>query len=409
MNNSMKNYNKAVEKFQVGNIDKALEYCEEAVALDINNKAALNLKGMILYLKGNLNAAQASWKVNVNINNDSIAKSYLDNIKDDMLREKLYAKALQKIKSFNLEEAITLLESAKESDFNAINVYNALTYCYIKLGNKEKAKECIEKVISVERSNKVANDYINELGLKGRGFSNIINKQVALAGSIAIGLVVIGSVLILSNSTNFKKNTQSKKPQSVISKNDESNKNESKNNEESTIKDNEEEKQYSLKELVEKENYDGLIIAMEENRKSITEENQKDFELAKELLETKGVKYFYDEGLNEFKNGEFGKANKEFQKGFKYAKGSYLENHLNYMIAVSFEKLDDKENSIKYYSDYEKNFKEGEYLEEVLYKLAILNKDRNISESKKYAEKLQYKFNDSIYNNNNIKSILESE
>ena len=62
-----------------------------------------------------------------------------------------------------------------------------------------------------------------------------------------------------------------------------------------------------------------------------------------------------------------------------------------------------------YYSDYEKNFKEGEYLEEVLYKLAILNKDRNISESKKYAEKLQYKFNDSIYNNNNIKSILESE
>lgn len=409
MNNSMKNYNKAVEKFQVGNIDKALEYCEEAVALDINNKAALNLKGMILYLKGNLNAAQASWKVNVNINNDSIAKSYLDNIKDDMLREKLYAKALQKIKSFNLEEAITLLESAKESDFNAINVYNALTYCYIKLGNKEKAKECIEKVISVERSNKVANDYINELGLKGRGFSNIINKQVALAGSIAIGLVVIGGVLILSNSTNFKKNTQSKKPQSVISKNDESNKNESKNNEESTIKDNEEEKQYSLKELVEKENYDGLIIAMEENRKSITEENQKDFELAKELLETKGVKYFYDEGLNEFKNGEFGKANKEFQKGFKYAKGSYLENHLNYMIAVSFEKLDDKENSIKYYSDYEKNFKEGEYLEEVLYKLAILNKDRNISESKKYAEKLQYKFNDSIYNNNNIKSILESE
>ncbi|MFR5265657.1 hypothetical protein [Clostridium sp.] len=409
MNNSMKNYNKAVEKFQVGNIDKALEYCEEAVALDINNKAALNLKGMILYLKGNLNAAQASWKVNVNINNDSIAKSYLDNIKDDILREKLYAKALQKIKSFNLEEAITLLESAKESDFNAINVYNALTYCYIKLGNKEKAKECIEKVISVERSNKVANDYINELGLKGRGFSNIINKQVALAGSIAIGLVVIGGVLILSNSTNFKKNTQSKKPQSVISKNDESNKNESKNNEESTIKDNEEEKQYSLKELVEKENYDGLIIAMEENRKSITEENQKDFELAKELLETKGVKYFYDEGLNEFKNGEFGKANKEFQKGFKYAKGSYLENHLNYMIAVSFEKLDDKENSIKYYSDYEKNFKEGEYLEEVLYKLAILNKDRNISESKKYAKKLQYKFNDSIYNNNNIKSILESE
>lgn len=79
------------------------------------------------------------------------------------------------------------------------------------------------------------------------------------------------------------------------------------------------------------------------------------------------------------------------------------------MIAVSFEKLDDKDNAIKYYSDYEKNFKESEYLEEVLYKLAILNKDRNISESKKYAEKLQYKFNDSIYNNNNIKSILESE
>lgn len=412
MNDSMKNYNKALEKFQNGNITKALEYCEEAVALDINNKAALNLKGMILYLKGNLNGAQASWKVNVNINNDSIAESYLENISDDLLREKLYNKALKAIKEFNLDEAVILLESAKESDFNAINVYNALTYCYIKMGYTEKAKETIEKVLSVEKKNKVANDYIKELGLKGKNYSNVINKKVALAGSIAVGLVVIGGTLLLSNNVNFKNKGENNNSKPIVVQEEDKKDDEKKDSvKEEKVKEEKvkEKKEYDLNKSIENENYEELLLAFEEHKDVISAEDQKSYEVAKELLETKGVKYFYDKGLNEFKNGKFGNANNEFQKGFKYAKGSYLENHLNYMIAVSFEKLNDTDNAIKYYIDYEKKFKDVEYVEEVLYKLAILNKDKDISLSKKYAEKLEYNYSDSIYNNNNIKNIIESE
>lgn len=407
MNESMKNYNKAMEKFQAGKINRALEYCEEAVALDLNNRAALNLKGMILYLKGNLNAAEASWKVNSNINNDGIASSYLENIAEDEEREFLYNRALKEIKAFNIEEAIDLLEKAKESDFNAINVYNALTYCYIKVGYLEKAKASIDKVISIEKNNKVANDYIKELNNNGKSYKNIINKKVALAGSIAIGFVVIGGSLLLSEGVNYKKiESEGKKPP-VVAQDDLD-----KNKEEGTKPEGtkpEVKKEYNLKKLIESKNYEELMIAFEGNRDSISVENQKDFEEAKEILETKGVKYFYDKGLNEFKAGEFGNANKEFQNGFKYAKGSYLERHLNYMIAVSYEKLENFDEAISYYEKFNKSFEDGEYSEEVLYKLAVLNKEKDLKKSKNYAWSLKEKYPNSIYNNDNIRSILNKE
>lgn len=414
MNESMKNYNKAMDKFQSANLNKALEFCEEAVALDIKNKAALNLKGMILYLKGNLNGAVASWKVNANINNDAIAKSYLENIEEDENRERLYNNALIEIKKFNLQEAIDFLEKAKESDFNAINVYNALAYCYIKLNYLEKANQAIEKVISIDKSNKVAIGYIKELSGLGQkkpsNYKGDKSKKLIAVGALMVGIITIGGAFFLStNEPNNKKIdsgaiVEEEKPREQEQK--EENKQEDSKKEEDK-KEQEEIKEKSLKELIVSEDYESIYNELEKNREIISVENQENYESAKELLEGKGVKYFYDKGLNEFKIGKFGNANKEFQKGYKYAKDSYLERHLVYMLAVSYEKLEDHDNSIKYYEGFEKKYQEGEYLEEVLYKLAILNKDKNIAKSKEYARKLKNNFSGSIYNNDNIKSILE--
>ncbi|MGL5614882.1 MAG: hypothetical protein ACRDD2_01420 [Sarcina sp.] len=404
MNESMKNYNKAMDKFQSANLNKALEFCEEAVALDINNKAALNLKGMILYLKGNLNGAVASWKVNSNINNDVIAKSYLENIEEDENRERLYNNALIEIKKFNLQEGIDFLEKAKESDFNALNVYNALAYCYIKLNYLEKANQAIEKVISIDKSNKVAIGYIKELSdlgqKKSSNYKGNKNKKLIAVGALMIGIVTIGGVFFLSNNEPNKKKIDN----GAIAEGEKPKEQEQK---EEGKKEQEEVKVKPLKEVLLLEDYEAIYNELEKNRETISVENQENYESAKELLEGKGVKYFYDKGLNEFKIGKFGNANKEFQKGYKYAKDSYLERHLAYMLAVSYEKLEDYDNSIKYYESFEKKYKEGEYLEEVLYKLAILNKDKNIAQSKEYARKLKNNFSGSIYNNDNIKSILE--
>ena len=70
--NKNKLYSKAIKYYEEGKIEKALLKCEEAISLNLRNSAALNLKGLLLYLKGNLDEAVATWKINSDFNDDEI-------------------------------------------------------------------------------------------------------------------------------------------------------------------------------------------------------------------------------------------------------------------------------------------------------------------------------------------------
>ena len=50
--NNNKLYSKAIKYYEEGKLEKALLQCEEAISLNLRNSAALNLKGLLLYLKG---------------------------------------------------------------------------------------------------------------------------------------------------------------------------------------------------------------------------------------------------------------------------------------------------------------------------------------------------------------------
>ena len=124
MDKSGKIYVKAMNKYNDGYIDKALALCEKSISLNITNAAALNLKGILYYLKGDLESAKKMWNINYKRNNDEVSKKYLrDSIKD---KEKLqlYVNALELIKQFNISGALEILKQCENSHFNFINVNN---------------------------------------------------------------------------------------------------------------------------------------------------------------------------------------------------------------------------------------------------------------------------------------------
>lgn len=153
MDKSYKLYKKALIEYQNSNINKALRLCDKSISLDIKCAAALNLKGLLYYLLGSLNNAKALWKLNCNMNKDSVSKKYLESTQEDESKGDKYYKALGFIKEVKINEAIILLEQCEESDFNCINVNNSLARCYLKKGEYIKADKCINKVLSIDRKN----------------------------------------------------------------------------------------------------------------------------------------------------------------------------------------------------------------------------------------------------------------
>lgn len=410
MKESKKFYEKAVKYFHNGDLEKALKVLEEAIAINMKNSAALNLKGMIFYLIGRGKDAEATWQINVDFNDDDIAKSYIKAYKEDILNEneKKYRTALIKIKEVKIREAVKLLKEASVSDFNIINVRNALSYCYIKQRNFTMARENIEKVLEMDSKNKVAKEnleIVNKQGEYYRVEKKPLNKKKIIIGSATVVGIIMGGVLI--NSIGIIDGNSKKTTETVVDKKEDK-------KQEVVKKEEVEKKVFDIDELKiaisdkAYEDVEKLILLAE--KENLSKEEKEVYEEAKTLISSNGAEYFYHKGIKQFKSKNFGEAKERFLKAYDYSEENYLKKHITYMLAVSCEKLKDNENAIKYYEAYSKenNNEEEGYLEEVLYKLATLNESRDKEESKKFARRLRDQFDDSIYNNEKIESILNN-
>ncbi|NFI65937.1 hypothetical protein FC922_03685, partial [Clostridium botulinum] len=109
MNNEAKSrkiYTKALDNFNNGNIDKALDLCEKSISMDLKNNSAINLKGLLYYLKGDLISCKNLWKMNYHTNKDTVSYKYLQDAKLDEQFLKKYANAITLIKNNDIEGAI---------------------------------------------------------------------------------------------------------------------------------------------------------------------------------------------------------------------------------------------------------------------------------------------------------------
>ena len=158
-----KSYLKAVRYYEECEIEKAIKKCEESISDSLKNSSALNLKGLLLYLKGDLEGAVTQWKINSDFNDDSMAKNYIYDSKSDKERLALYKKGEMLLKSLAIDEAIDTLNKCKESDFNAIRVNLALAICYGKKGDYSASSVYVSKVLNIDRNNSGAKALAKEI------------------------------------------------------------------------------------------------------------------------------------------------------------------------------------------------------------------------------------------------------
>lgn len=368
MNKEMKNnYDKALKLYHEGELKKSLEICEVGISKNLKNNSLLNLKGLILYLKGDLEGAITVWKINRDFNEDEMSKTYIRDAENDEERKIKFEKAKILIKDLHINEAIEILNICRESDFNSIQVNNALALCEFRRGECDKSRAYIHKSLLINKRD------TNALAIKKEldEFTEIKGNKRGV-----ITLILLSIIVTLSVYTYMSKGKVDKLPET----NNIVNNNTNENNFESNVNEAEDVQIPKENEIV----IDEKVFTMEEIEKAYIDAST----------------YFAEENYLESKVN--------LEKIVKQSAGNHLNNDILFLLGSTYEKLDDKNNSIKYFEEYISLYENGDYIEEVYYKLALQYESIDIEKSKEYANELIYNYPESIYNNTNIDSILEN-
>jgi tetratricopeptide (TPR) repeat protein len=423
MDKSKKIYIKALDKYNNGYMDKAMELCEESISLDIKNSAAINLKGLLYYFKGELGNSQKLWKMNYQINKDNVAEKYLSNSKEDEERQKLYNLALDLINELKINEALNVLEKCAESDYNYINVNNYISLCHLNKGDNDKALEYVDKVLKLDRNNTAAKENIKTLKKYRVVDFKIGKKKIIILFAVIFMVILALSIKYIKNNNSFMINKLTKNnyisfftkkvPINVKNQKNMSNKvQDNKVNNTNVNKSKVETEVFPEDKIKSDINNKDFEVLYEEymkwKDKPISDDDKIIILQAGELLKRDSVTYFYNKGCVYMNNKDYTDAKAYLLKSYSLDVHSDLYPHIVYMLGTSCELSGDVENALRYYVQYDNSFNGGDYEDTVLYKLAILNKDGNKAIAKKYAQKLINKYPGSIYNNSVINDLANS-
>lgn len=380
-------YEKALKLYNNGYIDKAIDMCEIGISRDLSNSKLLNLKGLLLYLKGDLEEAVALFKTNRNFNNDDISSSYLKDIEKDYERLNLYNKAVECINNFEIDEAIELLNLCTESGFNSINVNKYLAICYLRKGDYLKSHENLSRLIEIDKANVYAKEINKELNNALEIKDSSLMKKI-----IPVSLLIILSIFIIifikdkvSNKYN-KDNIKAEEVQNNIEDNnshDENNSNQPNG-----------------------ENINNEEEVNNENREETSEKEDKGEEI--KVLTEEQIKESYIKASTYYEDNKIEEAKALLEKVLPSAEKSHLRDDIMFLLASTYENINDVDKAINYYDSYIEEYEGGSYIQEAYYRAALIYKDRNNEKSKSYALKLKDNYPNSIYNNSKIQEIISS-
>lgn len=420
-----KAYDKAMDCYERGKINRALELCEDALSEGLDNSVVLNFKGLLLYQKGNLNEAITVWKINKEINGDNVAENYIRDAAMDEKRLVLYKQAEQALKQLKIDMALESFKRCAESDFNCIKVNTGIALCYQKKGDFYRAKEYVENVLSIDSDAITAKIIEKELGDNGiyldskKDSKNFLIRIIVIFVVIVIG---IGGYLLMwkFRSINQVNNVEQTKDNEIQLQDSTNNENKKLDVQEkiltnsNTKSDEKPEEQMQginfnkekLKILISNKDLDGIY----EQLKSVKESsiNVEDKELYKNaigLMENEGVSKFYEYGLEDFNKGNYLKAKDELDKAYNYCQGNDLKEHILFYRASNSYNLSENDTAMGQFEEYYNQYPNGVYIQEALYDLTLLSNQVDEQKGKKYANILIKNFPDSIYANDNIKNI----
>lgn len=386
-NNNKKEYKKALNLYNNGYIDKAIEICEIGISRSLEDSNLLNLKGLILYLKGELEEAISLWKINKYHNDDEIAKAYLKDIEIDFNRRELFKESEELIRNLNIDEALQILMICKESDYNSINVNNALAICYMRKGEYVECQKCIDKVFSVDKYNIEAKSIKKEIDeiLNIKSNSSVVIKSIIITGIICI--IITSGILIKGKLQNgFKDDAENNFE--VVNKNGE----------------------VDASESIDVSNLDTNSESINTSTKESSNDIDKkeDSNLNEHILNEDEIRENYMKATDSFDEEKYNDTKVILESTIVYAENSHLNDDIMFLLASTYEKLGDNNEAIKNFEKYISSYENGNYIEESYYKIALLYRDLNKDKSKYYAKELISKYSNSIYNNTNIKDILNN-
>lgn len=390
MDKTRKLYTKALNKYQDGLIDEAMDICEESISISIKNSSAINLKGLLYYFKGDLESAKALWKLNYEVNDDLVARKYIKGLKEDEERFSLYTSAVALINSLKIKEAIKLLDRCRESDYNCINVSNALVACFINIGQYKNAVEYVNKVLELDCKNEIANKNMKILiknGVSKKEFIKVNHNNTKL-------VLILVSLMLLSTVGILGRNEIKNKFINDIFTND------SKSNLETSVK-------ISPAQVIPTDTIDITKDTKNETTEIATAKTESSTAKNNAPEVDKGIKYYYVNGKDELLvNRNIEKAIDNFNKAYAYGEDKYLYPDIVYFLGVSYEQKNDVENSYKFYREYMTKYPKGNYEVEILYRLVNIYKDKDLNKAKEYAAIIANEYSNSQYNNSIIKTVI---
>lgn len=417
MDKSTKYYLKALNKYNDGYISMAFELCNKSIALNNRNSSALNLKGLLYYLTGKLSEAQVIWQFNYKMNKNDVTLKYLIDSKNDKDMEKTYKKALELIKDLRIDEAKEMLIGCLDSDFNTINVNNAIANCYIKSGEYDKGFKYVNKAVSVDKKNDESRQIIKTLknfyGIKKTSDYNY-KKVITAAAFVIAAVVIIYAALSQGFFNKYKiaeENAKNTNKKTAIVNNTNKQPEVSaavKNSDGIKDKVNTLFPYSQLEASMNNGDYNTVYdIYQTWKDKNLSINNKVLLNNAFNSLKKYGTEIFYNNGSTYLKDKKYKESINEFSKAYTVGRESYLYPHIVYFMGLSSEESNDIETALKYYTLYNDSCK-GDYEETVLYRLAVIYSEIDKTKAKEYANQLEKSYPDSIYNNTNIKQILNN-
>ena len=424
MKKQNKQYYKATKYFQEGKIDKAIKACDEEISNNLKNSGTLNLKGLLLYLKGDLKGAIATWKINSDYNDDTTAKNYIADSKNDKERIKLFNKGQVLLEQLKVDQALSLFIKCAESDFNKLNVSISIAKCYIKKGMYDNAVVYLTKALEIDINNKSALILSKQLKdvmgikLEINKVRKSIYKYIIIVTSILI--ICSGAIILFNNMStwNYKskkvenkkveeKETEKKEEpketdtesQNIVIENEQSGENKDK----VLVNSNE------IRSYIENNQYMELYNAISGiDTSNLTGEEKAICLEGKQVLSSnEALNYFYEQGNLQYQAKNYTECINYYMPIHTYGRENYLYEHALFFLGVCNEKNKDIDSAKGYYEEYYSNYPEGSYAEEVLSILISIYRSRDLDKCKYYIQELQARYPNSRYNNDSITELLE--
>lgn len=425
MNNKNKLYKKAMNYYCDGKLEKSLYFCDKVLELERGHSPTLNLKGLIYYVQGNLEQAKFFWKLSYKLNGDMVSKKYLDDTKKDEIDLYVFKQGVALLNEYKVREALNCFLKCQGSHFNSINLWAYLAKCYMQLGEYKRSINYINDILSLDIKNQEAlhiKSQLIELGVyeerpKARNSKSLILVPMALLLMLLLGAGTYKGYGFVKNWLENKQRVEAdnigvQEPeldnfQGNIDEN-EDNKEENKDEPHDDSKEVSTFNGETLNTYITSKNFEEIIKYVNQYKNDELSINNKSLiQGAIDLIVEDGVESIYNDAMELIQDKKYNEAIEKLGLAYQYSSGTYLNEHILFMMASAYDGLKNIETANRYYEIYvEEYLKEGSYIQQCLYSLAINNNEIDKEKSKKYAELLVEHYSDSEFNNSIIKDIV---